>query len=791
MLNRLIAVACGLFLLPGLALSSASGELRFSIEFEKFDMRFEEVLLPDGYWHHVTLDGLEEANVLGHPLLPVKSINFYVPKGKIVKEVRAQVEDQIEIPGNFRIAPAQPEIPLSSLDSSLRDQIIIDQEIYKSSEPYPASPCRLASTGTIGGRRIGSVVIYPIQYIPGLEKILFNRKLSIEVVLQDSNEDFAIPLETQQVRQMRNGMVKAIVENPGDVEKDFPQWAAPLEPSSASEYLIICLANHADEYEVLRQWKTRKGVPATIVTIEDALASYTGRDDPEKLRNCIKDYYLNHSTTWVLMTLSAPKAKIRGCYGRVGETVDPAIPCDLYFADMDGDWNGDNDSYWGETNDNVDLYPDVYVGRITANTGAVCTTVVNKVLTYEGVGDYPTDYQLDMLFMAEYLDEITNAAVLKNKIDTESVPSRFDPITKLYESSGNLNRDTAIAELNAGKNLVNHAGHGNVTLISIGDDILTSGDMENLTNAPRFSVFYTLACDPGAFDNIGKCFARAFLEAENGGGFIIANSRYGWYWAGKPGSGTGDLYDREFFKSIFLRNKIILGIAHADAKIQRIPYSQDDGTNRWTMFSLNLFGDPETPIWIDIPQVLTVSHPENIGTGSQIFTVSVSFSGSPVDSARVCLWKDEEIYLVGLTSGGSISFSIDPQEQGEMLVTVTKTGYLPYLGTAIIEEASGVKTNELNRISLKVSPNPVIGSTRIRYYLPAFGDDKIEAAVLRIVDVTGRIAKTVEIRSGDKSEGIIEWDGRTDVGEIASSGIYFVDLTFGDEKKSAKILILR
>ncbi|MGQ9811673.1 MAG: C25 family cysteine peptidase, partial [bacterium] len=329
------------------------------------------------------------------------------------------------------------------------------------------------------------------------------------------------------------------------------------------------------------------------------------------------------------------------------------------------------------------------------------------------------------------------------------------------------------------------------TLISIGDDILTSGDMENLTNAPRFSVFYTLACDPGAFDNIGKCFARAFLEAENGGGFIIANSRYGWYRAGKPGSGTGDLYDREFFKSIFLRNKIILGIAHADAKIQRIPYSQDDGTNRWTMFSLNLFGDPETPIWIDIPQVLTVSHPENIGTGSQIFTVSVSFSGSPVDSARVCLWKDEEIYLVGLTSGGSISFSIDPQEQGEMLVTVTKTGYLPYLGTAIIEEASGVKTNELNRISLKVSPNPVIGSTRIRYYLPAFGDDKIEAAVLRIVDVTGRIAKTVEIRSGDKSEGIIEWDGRTDVGEIASSGIYFVDLTFGDEKKSAKILILR
>jgi len=240
---------------------------------------------------------------------------------------------------------------------------------------------------------------------------------------------------------------------------------------------------------------------------------------------------------------------------------------------MDGDWNADGDSYWGETSDDVDLYPDVYVGRITANTGVQCSTVVHKVLTYEGYYSLPTDYQLDMLFMAEYLDDYTNEALLKNQIDNESVPARFDPITKLYESTGNLNRTNALNEMNAGQGIINHAGHGNINVIEIADDILTDTDMENLTNAPRYSVFYTLACDPGAFDNLTGCFARSFLEASNGGGFIIANSRVGWNWSGNPGNGTADKYDREFFKSIFVRGYTNLGVAHADAKVQRIPYA--------------------------------------------------------------------------------------------------------------------------------------------------------------------------------------------------------------------------
>ena len=72
--------------------------------------------------------------------------------------------------------------------------------------------------------------------------------------------------------------------------------------------------------------------------------------------------------------------------------------------------------------------------------------------------------------MGEWLDDETDAAINKNMIDNESVPARFDPIQKLYESSGNLTKTTAMAALNSGKGIVNHDGHGNVTIISIGPD---------------------------------------------------------------------------------------------------------------------------------------------------------------------------------------------------------------------------------------------------------------------------------------------------------------------------------
>jgi hypothetical protein len=772
---------------------AAQAPRTFSVEFSQYDLRAEQHYLADETYDLFKIGDFALTTVAGNPCLPVKTLNIYVPEGNMVGYIRVEAISTRELPGEYLLLPAQQEIPLA--EGFTAEPVLPDKAIYSLAEPYPVSPARLAGDGSIGGRRIASVEVYPLQYVPAERRLILNERIRLTVEFEDADHRPEIPRETEAVRRLRNGIVRRMVENPEDVEMDFPGNPATLDPAAATEYLIICLDAHADEYEVLKNWKTRKGIPAAIVTIEDINATYPGRDAMEQIRNCIMDYYLNESTVWVTLTLSAPKARVRGCYCSVGGTVDAAIPCDLYFADMDGDWNLDNDSYWGETNDDVDLYSDVFVGRLPANRAAKCSTVVHKILTYEGYYALPSDYQREMLFLAEYADDITDGAIAKNMIDSESVPPRFDPITKLYQSSGNLNKTSAMNALNAGMGIINHDGHGNASTLSIGPSALYTDDMMALTNAPRYSVFYTVACTPGNFDNPFGFFGRGFLESPGGGGFFIGNSRYGWYWPGSPGYGTGEVYDREFFKAMFVRGNDHLGTAHADAKAARAPYSGSNGTDRWTQFTSNLFGDPETPIWLDTPIAVSATHPGSIEAGNHMITVSVSAGGSPLGQARVCLWMDPSIYEIAETDGGgNADFSISPADSGAILVTVTKNGHLPYLGTIDVEDGlSGVTGADEppSRLAVRIAPNPVTGSAVIRYALPALPAAGGKGPVARIYDASGRLVRSLTPAAAEARDNAMVWDGRLASGSAAPPGIYFLRLAYGDQTTDTKFVILK
>jgi hypothetical protein len=327
-----------------------------------------------------------------------------------------------------------------------------------------------------------------------------------------------------------------------------------------------------------------------------------------------------------------------------------------------------------------------------------------------------------------------------------------------------------------------------MTIIDIADDYLTSTDMQNLTNGPRYTLFYTVACSPAAFDNVTGCLGRSFLEAPEGGGFFIGNSRVGFYASGNPGQGTGDRYDREFFESLFVRGYVNLGVAHADAKVQRIPYSGSYGTNRWQQFTINLFGDPETPIWVDTPIDLTVSHDDSIATGGQTYAVSVNAEGSPLGGVRVCLWMGDNLYEVDETDGGGDAiFAIAPADAGTMLVTAVKDGYLPFLGSCTVTSTSGIVGHMSSRPLITIHPNPALGSARFSYDLSADPPDHADIR-LTLYDATGRIVADLPVTV---PAGTVAWDGRLSGGTMAPPGIYFARLRNGNGSSTTKFVLIR
>jgi hypothetical protein len=90
------------------------------------------------------------------------------------------------------------------------------------------------------------------------------------------------------------------------------------------------------------------------------------------------------------------------------------------------------------------------------------------------------------------------------------------------------------------------------------------------------------------------------------------------------------------------------------------------------------------------------------------------------------------------------------------------------------------------RLEMGIHPNPVMPAGLIHFSLPEPGP-----VALSILDVSGRVVRTLQ--SGPLAAGphALAWDGRTDLGEPAGPGMYFARLQAGPLARVEKIVLTR
>jgi len=84
-------------------------------------------------------------------------------------------------------------------------------------------------------------------------------------------------------------------------------------------------------------------------------------------------------------------------------------------------------------------------------------------------------------------------------------------------------------------------------------------------------------------------------------------------------------------------------------------------------------------------------------------------------------------------------------------------------------------------------PNPFNPETTIRYEVPA-GGGHVE---VQIVDVSGRLVRTLVDGSQTEGPKSIDWDGRDDAGRQVATGVYFYRLVAPGIEESKKMLLLK
>jgi len=535
----------------------------------------------------VELEGTQQDDArIGAPLLPVKTAKIFIPADEKVASIGIVRGTARTIDGTYIIQHATRPYPISGMGEITPTEP--DPGIYSTDTFYPATITVDKGSQYLCGVQVAIIDLMPVAYNPVQRRLKYYGQIEVRVTTnQGERPAGVVPFRDSPLD--RKAILRSI-DNKGDFLELYPppgrkslskgQISGSQSPLQGDrEYVVITTSSLISAFTTLTNHRASAAGGSFTTHIEDIaniLTNYPGIDSAEKVRNFIIDMRNNHGTEYVVLGgdcdgLPASQAiPTRGCYAVVGTYTDSYIPADLYFGCLDGTWNNDGDSLWGESNDgigggDIDWSSEVYVGRIPADSATEATTQINKIIAYETGNPLWTT-----LLVGEKLD--TTPTWGGDRMDWVYTYMNSMPKTELYDrdhASNNWPKSDLLAYINSDNyNWLNHLGHGNPNW----NMKLANADIASMTNSNYF-FHYTQACYSGSIDGrtsagsyiSGDCIVEDMVNSNTHSAFaVIGNSRYGWYNSGSFVQGASNLAHKEFVEEIFLDGW--LGEANQDSK---------------------------------------------------------------------------------------------------------------------------------------------------------------------------------------------------------------------------------
>ncbi len=617
------------------------------------------------------------------------------------------------------------------------DFVAPDPTIYNSNSPFPAVTSLISKDATTFGYRIVTINICPFEYLP-LQKKLF-RYDQINVTI-----DYTIGLIEYQARisekrnQITKDFVKSIVQNPtviGNNTKTANQVVfspatsinteklnIPWKPSlygNIPDFVIITNNLLKPHFEVLANYKTQKGIPTVLVTVEQIYQNYAGVDNAEKVRNYLKSAH-QFWGAGLFILLGGDTAVVPGRFvnlGYYGSNQNKYT--DLYYSDVNKfntpnyNWDSNNNGLYVDLQLEAEQGSDNFIGRLPVMTDSQVMNIVTKIMSYENLnGVTNKSYVNNMLFLGSYHTYFhssntgTGAGVYTSPYSSYSGQPwhynlsvkpflansnlnkwlLFDDYlgnipTQVYAGNNELNRDNTLSSLNTGHptfgkyHLVSHYDHGNPFGVGTSGEMksnsIFSQDFDDMTNGNYYQIMYSTSCSPAEFQLY--CFGEHYVNKTDGGGVaFIGNS--------DTVSTGAEEQDNKLFHSIYgslSPTSYLLGAAFANAR-DALPGEQRQR-------ALTLLGEPTMATWSATPQNIILTVQQDLTINNAIANVLPVTINPLTEIATVTLYKFNptlqitEVYAsqtlaVGVTT---TQFTVNPDTIGIMTVKVTAKNYLP------------------------------------------------------------------------------------------------------------------
>jgi len=496
-----------------------------------------------------------------------------------------------------------------------------------------------------------NISVVPYRYHPSQQTLEVIDAVEIEVVESGERDDGGMSerLPSRVFESMYSTLVLNYVERDRDTEFQDP----------AILYICGGSSENNSSFQQLVEWRHQRGY-----VVYTANLSETGSSS-SSIKNYIQNAYNNFD----------PSPEYVAFVGDVGGSYSVPTFYDGWGHNSYGN-QCEGDQPYCQLDGN-DLFPEVFIGRISIRSTTDLAIVVNKVLNYEKgtyassmlpyfekaalTGD-PSSSGISTTITNEYIEEVLNAY-------------GFEDVR--IKTSGGSWASWMQSQLNEGVLYFNYRGY-------LGVSGFGSSNIDAANNGYMLPLATVLTCGTGSFAEDNTCISEKFLRAgsvSNPKGGIAGISTCSW----NTHTLFNNIIDMGIYDGIFAKSIETAGGALAHGKLVLLsayptdPYNWISAFTQWN----SLMGDPATHLWTDTPDNINAQFEPEIPFGTNFFDVTVNGpNGTYVEGAMVTLLKDDDIFLNGFTDeSGNVTFDLNYSYGGEVGITITKRNVIPYTGT--------------------------------------------------------------------------------------------------------------
>ncbi|MDY6787827.1 MAG: C25 family cysteine peptidase, partial [candidate division WOR-3 bacterium] len=540
---------------------------------------------------------------------------------------------------------------IHSIDAKYSSEVHTGKAQYLYPEPFysldsrthfngsPAAHHEIISTGHSGSNTIIEIALFPFINRDCVTYSISN----CELIIDYSSSDKEIPASRLELPVNSSNATVITEQSKGTF-------------SSTLDMIIVTDSTYLGAFDSFIRLNQLMGLRTIIVSTDYIYNHYSGADKPERIRNYLKEQYFSKGVRFVLIGGDVDIVPVRMGYNN-NYLYEGFVPTDLYYSDMDGDWNEDNDNTIGEFSvDIIDGYPDIAVSRIPFSDISELNVMLDKFRQY--IFHNNPDNIRNMLLAGSSLtsgltdgsgQEMSDNITYLENIRGMNSYKIYSPIedtfrdTPLWEKGDEqLNVYSFSSHLNSGYYAVNHVDHSHRFWMGMGmyetETEFFSSDTSMLNNeSSTYSIMFSLGCSPNAFDS--ESVSEALIKSPRSGitsytGF----TRTGWTHA-------ESIMDN-FWNILFDGTTHYFGQALPPALNNHYLYFRAS-INTMGFVSLPVFHSGINELYADIPDTFNNSHS---------LKIQVSDGSYNIHNAIVTIIDNDKIYRDSTDLSGTAVF---------------------------------------------------------------------------------------------------------------------------------------